>query len=161
MTVAEYNLCVQKYADSIFRFILKNLKDEDRSRDVVQETFTKLWIKYTDVNFEKSKSYLFTTAYHTMIDMIRKEKRMTELEEVSAMPESAYNQYSDLKEVLDESINKLPEIQRSVLMLRDYEGYSYKDIEEITGLNENQVKVYIYRARKFLMHYIGSMEKII
>lgn len=161
MTVAEYNLCVQKYADSIFRFILKNLKDEDRSKDVVQETYTKLWIRYTDVSFEKSKSYLFTTAYHTMIDMIRKEKNITELDEINAMPVAASEHYSDLKEILDEAVNRLPEIQRSVLMFRDYEGYSYKDIEEITGLNENQVKVYIYRARKYLMSYIGSMEKII
>jgi len=161
MTVAEYNLCVQKFADSIFRFILKNLKDEDRSQDVVQETFTKLWIRYADVSYEKSKSYLFTTAYHTMIDMIRKEKNITELDEINSMSESVSEQYSDLKEILDEAVNRLPEIQRSVLMLRDYEGYSYRDIEEITGLNENQVKVYIYRARKYLMNYIGSMEKII
>jgi RNA polymerase sigma factor (sigma-70 family) len=161
MTVAEYNLCVEKFADSIFRFIVKNLGDSDRAQDVVQDTFTKLWLRYADVSYKKAKSYLFTTAYHTMIDMIRKEKNIGELDELKSMPSENDTQYSDLKEILDEAIKNLPEIQRSVLMLRDYEGYSYTEIEEITGLNQSQVKVYIYRARKYLMNYIGSMEKVI
>lgn len=161
MTVAEYNLSVEQYADSIFRFIVKNLKDKDRSRDVVQDTFTKLWVRYTEINFEKVKSYLFTTAYHTMIDMLRKEKNIEDIDVANFLPETRHEQYSDLKEVLDEAVGKLPEIQRSVLMLRDYEGYNYKEIETITGLNENQVKVYIYRARKYLMNYIGSIETVI
>ncbi len=161
MTVAEYNLSVDQHADSLYRFIVKNLKDEDRARDVVQETFTRLWVRYTEVSFEKCKSYLFTTAYHTMIDMLRKDKKITELDEIASMPESKTEHYSDLKEVLNEAIDMLPEIQRSVLMLRDHEGYSYREIKDITGLNENQVKVYIYRARKYLMNYIGSIETVL
>jgi RNA polymerase sigma-70 factor (ECF subfamily) len=46
-------------------------------------------------------------------------------------------------------------------MLRDYEGYSYEEIEEITGLNESQVKVYIYRARVTLKAYIGKIENVL
>jgi len=77
MTAAEYNLCVEKFADAIYRFILKNLKNEEKAKDIIQETFEKLWIKVSSVSFEKSKSYLFTTAYHTMIDLLRKEKNIT------------------------------------------------------------------------------------
>ncbi len=161
MTVSEYNLCVDKYADSIFRFILKNLGDSDRSQDIVQDTFTKLWLRYSEVNFLKAKSYLFTTAYHTMIDAIRRDKYTGELDEIKTLPEQSNSQYSDLKEILDEAVKNLPEIQRSVLLLRDYEGYSYKEIEGITGMTESQVKVYIYRARKYMMNYIGSIEKVI
>ncbi|MBN2485285.1 MAG: RNA polymerase sigma factor [Bacteroidales bacterium] len=161
MTIAEYNLCVEQFADGIYRFILKNLRDSEQSRDVVQETYTRLWTRYTDVNFDKAKSYLFTTAYHTMIDMIRREKTVTVLDEIAPYAGTATGQYSDLKEVLDEAVSRLPEIQRSVLLLRDYEGYNYKEIEEITGLNESQVKVYIYRARQFLMQYIGTIEAVI
>ncbi|MEA3444640.1 MAG: sigma factor-like helix-turn-helix DNA-binding protein, partial [Bacteroidota bacterium] len=51
--------------------------------------------------------------------------------------------------------------QRSVVVLRDYEGYSYKEIAEITELSESQVKVYIYRARLFLKNYIGSTEAVV
>ena len=70
-------------------------------------------------------------------------------------------QYSDLKEILNEALEKLPEIQKSVVLLRDYEGYNYTEIGEITGLKESQVKVYIFRARKFLKEYIGAMENVI
>ena len=161
MTISEYNLCVDKHADGIYRFILKNLQDPDKAKDVVQDTFEKLWRKYTEVNFKKSKSYLYTTAYRTMIDMIRKNKNTDPIDEVIELDDSRRLEYSDIKEILDEAVGKLPEIQRSVLLLRDYEGYNYKEIEEITSLSESQVKVYIYRARKFLMDYIGSLENVI
>jgi RNA polymerase sigma-70 factor (ECF subfamily) len=48
-----------------------------------------------------------------------------------------------------------------VLLLRDYEGYDYAEIGQITGLNESQVKVYIFRARTFLKNYIGKIEAVI
>ena len=69
--------------------------------------------------------------------------------------------YSDLSEVLKEAVNRLPEIQRMVLLLRDYEGYSYQEIGEMTNLSESQVKVYIYRARIFLKKYIGKIEVLV
>ena len=62
---------------------------------------------------------------------------------------------------LNEAISKLPEDQRSVIMLRDYEGYSYDEIGRITGLNESQVKVYIFRARVFLKNYLVRMEVVL
>jgi len=161
MTVADYNRAVDAYADNLYRFVLKNLKDEHISRDVVQDIFEKLWVKLELVSALKVKTYLFTSAYHTMIDYIRKENRFTG-EDLSEMNEPSHSKhYSDLGEVLERAIGRLPEDQRSVLMLRDYEGYAYREIAEITGLSETQVKVYIYRARVFLKHYIGSMEKVI
>jgi RNA polymerase sigma factor (sigma-70 family) len=161
MTAAEYNLCVENFADGIYRFILKNIKDGEKAKDIVQETFEKLWIKLDTVDFTKSKSYLFTTAYHTMIDMLRKDKRMTSFTDQMSADMIHTSQYSDLNEVLHQAIENLPEAQKSVVMLRDYEGYSYEEISEITGLSEAQVKVYIFRARVFLKQYIGSMESVI
>lgn len=161
MNVTDYNQAVDKYSDGIFRFILKNIKDEERARDIVQDTYEKLWIKKEDVNSLKVKSYLFSTAYHTMIDIIRKDSRQTDFQEVKQEDYSHDEQYSDLSEILRNAIDKLPEKQRSVIMLRDYEGYSYQEIAEITSLTESQVKVYIYRGRLFLKNYIGNMEKVI
>jgi RNA polymerase sigma factor (sigma-70 family) len=161
MTTQEYNLCVDQHADGVYRFILKNIKDEDRARDIVQDSFEKMWTKVADIAYSKSKSYLFTTAYHTMIDAIRKDKNQSPLDDAAFNSHSVNNHYSDLKEVLNEAVAKLSEIQRHVIMLRDYEGYSYQEIGEITGLNESQVKVYIYRARTFLKNYIGKMDVVI
>jgi RNA polymerase sigma-70 factor (ECF subfamily) len=161
MTAAEYNTCVDLFADGVYRFILKNLKDEENARDIVQDAFTKMWEKVRDISFEKSKSYLFTAAYHTMIDFIRKERPKETIDNLANMNSTENAGYSDLKEILDEAVEKLPDNQRSVLLLRDYEGYSYEEIGQITGLNESQVKVYIYRARIFMKNYLVSMDKVI
>lgn len=161
MTVKEYNETVDLYADNLYRFILKNIKDEEKAHDIVQDTYEKMWLKVNDLESKNAKSYMFTTAYHTMIDRIRKDKKQGEFSEINANNLSHSSQYNDLKEVLNEALTKLPEIQRSVILLRDYEGYNYTEIGEITGLTESQVKVYIFRARSFLKNYIGAVENLI
>lgn len=161
MTVSEYNICVDKYSDGIYRFILKNIKDSDKAKDIVQESFVRLWDRVSEIKNEKAKSYLFTIAYHCFIDTIRKDKRTVSMEESSIDHHSEMNTFSDHKEIINEAVEKLPEIQKSVVLLRDYEGYSYKEIGEITELTEAQVKVYIYRARLFLKKYLVSLDVVI
>ncbi len=161
MTVSEYNKCVDNFSDGVYRFILHNIRDKDDAKDIVQDTFEKLWMTYTNVNFEKAKSYIFTTAYRTMVDKIRRAKKSEKMEDSHLNTLTDNRHYSDVKQVLNEALTKLPEMQKSVILLRDYEGYSYQEIGEITNLNESQVKVYIYRARTFLKEYIGSVENVI
>ena len=135
MTVSEYNKSVDLFSDGIFRFILKNIKDEDEAKDIVQDTYEKLWIKASDVSYLKVKSYLFSTAYHTMIDKIRKNKRMTNINNYNDYLGTYTDTYSGLNEVLDQALKQLPDVQRSVILLRDYEGYAYNEIAEITNLS--------------------------
>ncbi len=161
MTVEEFNKTVDLYADNLYRFILKNIKDSEKARDIVQDTYEKLWLKVSEVESTNAKSYMFTSAYRTMIDKIRREKKQGDMSEANMYSLSSNRQYSDLKEILDEALTKLPEVQRTVLLLRDYEGYDYAEIGEIAGLTESQVKVYIFRARGFLKNYIGAMENVI
>jgi RNA polymerase sigma factor (sigma-70 family) len=161
MTVAEYNKSVDDHSDGVFRFILKNIKNEEKAKDIVQDTYEKLWLKLEEVPEDKVKAYLFTAAYHTMIDVIRKDKRLTCLESEKHDKPVHLDHYTGLSQILEEAIAKLPADQRSVIMLRDYEGYSYDEIAHITGLSESQVKVYIFRGRMFLKNYIGSVEAII
>lgn len=161
MNLQEYNKSVDSHADGIYRFILKNIKNEEKSRDIVQDSFEKLWRNLENVNFLKVKSYLYTTAYHTMIDVIRRERRFESLDSVDVVEYSHSHNYSDLQEILHQALDKLSAVQRSVVLLRDYEGYSYKEIADITDLSEAQVKVYIYRARKHLKRYIGSVNVLV
>ncbi len=161
MTVKEYNRSVEDYSDSVYRFIRGNLKDEDRANDIVQDSYEKLWRNVTDIEYPVVKSWLFTTAYHTMIDIIRKETRITSLEGSGEYAFAFESQYSDLNEILHLALERLPEIQKSLILLRDYEGYSYKEIGEITGLNESQVKINIYRGRVALKNFIGKIETVI
>lgn len=162
MTTQDYNNCVDAHADGVYRFILHNTRDKEFAQDIVQDAFEKMWVNVENINAEKAKSYLYTTAYHTMLDKLRRAKKQGNWNEVSE-EQYSHNQghYSGLRQVLREALDRLPEIQRSVVMLRDYEGYSYEEIGEITGLNPSQVKVYIYRARLALKEYIGKPENVI
>ena len=159
MTVTEYNHCVDQYADALYRFILKHIRDKDIAKDIIQDTYEKLWRKVNDLESTNAKSYMFTTAYRTLIDHTRREKKRGELTE--ANEPYVDKPVNNLKETLNQALDKLPEIQKSVILLRDYEGYDYAEIGEITGLSESQVKVYIFRARTFLKSYIGKLEVII
>lgn len=161
MTRKEYNTTVDLHADGLYRFILKSMNDTESAKDVVQDVFAKLWVKHENVAFEKSKSYLFTAGYNTMVDVFRKNKRLTSMDDSAANIHAHTKQYSDLGEILEEALQILPEIQRSVVMLRDYEGYNYKEIGEIVNITESQVKVYIFRGRKALQQYLKSVETVL
>ena len=162
MTVSEFNQSVDLYSDNIYRFILKNMRDEDEARDVVQDTFEKVWLKSSEVAFEKSKSYLFTTAYRLMLERIKKKKRQEPIDNtLRVVTGDSGNPEFDLRRVLKEAVDKLPDDQRSVIMLRDYEGYSYQEIGQITGLKESQVKVYIFRAIVALKNYLVSADVVL
>ncbi len=160
MTEREYNECVNQYADNVFRFIVKNLRHEEDSRDIVQTAFEKLWRNRDIVENEKCKSYLFTVAYNQMIDHIRKVKRLQLKDEFHAESKVHNYQVNDMKKTLHEALNRLSDTQKSLVLLKDYEGYSYEEIGQIMGLNESQVKVYLHRARLTLRNYLVSPENV-
>jgi RNA polymerase sigma factor (sigma-70 family) len=160
MTEKEYNECVNLYADNVYRFILKNLGHREDSRDVVQSAFEKLWKSREQVDNSKSRSFLFTVAYHQMIDHIRKNKRIV-LNDLTTDNRVTHQQHGHLKKALDEALYKLSETQRSLVLLKDYEGYTYDEIGKITGLSISQVKVYLHRARLLLKEYLVKVENVI
>jgi len=161
MTSEEFNKIVDNYSDNVYRFILKNIRDKDKAQDIIQDTYEKLWRKVDEVSFEKAKSYLFAAAYHTMIDVIRRDKKQVRFDSINKSTFYESNEFTGAKEIIDRAVQNLPEVQRSVVMLRDYEGYSYREITDITGLTEDQVKVYIYRARVYLKENLKSVDLII
>ena len=161
MSEKEYNECVNLYADNVYRFIVKNLRHEEDARDVVQTAFEKLWRNREDVDGNKSKSYLFTVAYNSMIDHLRKIKRIQLKEDFKEDSRIYHKESNNLKAILEVALGKLSETQRSLVMLKDYEGYSYEEIGKIMNLSESQVKVYLHRARLQLKEYIVKVENVI
>ena len=104
MTEREYNECVTTYADNVYRFIVKNLRHEEDARDVVQTAFEKMWRNREEVDAQRSKSYLFTVAYHQMIDHIRKVKRIHLKEEFSEGSKVQDKPANNLKKILEEPV---------------------------------------------------------
>ena len=162
MNTEQYNKCVKLYADRLFRFALVSLRNREEAKDVVQESFARVWEKVESVDFTRAKSYLFTTAHHAMVDELRNRPLTTDIEEgLRLADKSTTLPYPDLNDVLHKALATLPEIQRNTLLLRDYEGYSYQEIGDITGLNEAQVKTNIFRARTALKRIIKSIDNLI
>ena len=161
MTAEEYNDCVKLYADGLYRFMLKSTRQVEDARDLVQSSFEKLWEHRKEVNAEKTKSYLFTIAYHKMIDLTRKNIRMEFRESLPERQVSGSANTPGLKEILEKALSRLNSRQRSLVLLKDYEGYSYEEIAEITGLNGAQVKVTLHRARLQLKEWLVSVENVL
>jgi RNA polymerase sigma factor (sigma-70 family) len=161
MTVSEYNQSVKDFADRLYRFALKNLNDPDLAKDFVQDAYEKLWMRIDQVDNNKVKSYLFRTVVNAQIDRSRRAKlQQNHLASIDVHQTQEQTPF-DVQEKIDEGVSRLTEIQRTVLTLRDYEGYSYQEIAEMSGLSEDQVKVYIFRARQTLRSMLVNPELIL
>ena len=156
MTDKDYNDCVDNFADGVYRFIVKNIRHTEDAQDIVQSAFEKLWVNRAQVLPEKAKSYLFTVAYHQMIDHIRKSNKMPLAEETSIPHEPINQGQAELKQLLMRAVNQLNPTQKSLVLLKDYEGYSYQEIAEIMNLSDSQVKVYLHRARIILKNKLSA-----
>ena len=158
MTANEYNECVQDWADALFRFACKCTGQADDAHDVVQNSFEVLWQKKAEVQSGKGKAFLFQVAYRQSIDNYRKKTKIV----FRDAPEESFTPSNpDLKKILDRALAKLGEQERALVLLKDYEGYRYEEIAQITDLTETQVKVYLHRARKTLKEYLVSVENIL
>lgn len=159
MDAKAYNKSVDLWADSLFRFVLKNVRNEEESKDIVQTAFETLWVKKDDVCEEKVKSFLFTIAYRRAIDYHRKDKSefMEVLPDIHTL--TIYEQI-DTKKLLAQAFDKLNPRDKQLILLKDWEGYNYEEIATITQLNAAQVKVYLHRARKSLKTIIEQLETV-
>ena len=97
-----------------------------------------------------------------MVDEVRHKKHFTDIE--SCSPDSlrsAPASCPDINDILHKALATLPEAQRHAMLLRDYEGYSYQEIGDITGMSEAQVKINIFRARTALKNKLKSIDNLI
>ena len=157
MNTKSYNKAVNDYSDRLFGFILKNLnKDVETARDIVQNCFEALWNKKADVSSDKAKSYLFQVAHNQIVDVYRKGGRMLYVEEYHENAISDTPKTNDHKEIMHKVLAELSTLQRSMILLKDYEGYTYAEIAKIIDVTEGQVKINLFRARKKLKEIISS-----
>lgn len=146
-----------KYTNDVYRFLLYLSKNSQVAEDLTQDTFYKAYLFLDSYADEGIRSWLFKVARNAFIDWQRREKKqkleessvLEELSDVGNNPEDKYL----LKEALDEwffLIKKLPEKQRKVVLLKDYLGLSYREIEESLKISASDVKVSLFRGRKKL-----------
>ena len=154
MNLKEYNCAVDKYSDDLFRFALRYTGDTDESNDAVQDSYMALWEHRDEVKAEGAKGYLMRVLYRRLVDYHRYNVRL--VVGMEQMPEQTYSphQQMELHDQVERMLQTLPEIQRTLLLLRDMEGYSYQEMAEMTGLSQQQVMTYLYRARVKARKYL-------
>jgi RNA polymerase sigma-70 factor (ECF subfamily) len=152
---------VKEHVHALFGFSLKFLKSKDDAEDIVQDVFEKLWLNRDKVEFEKAKSWMFTTAYHAMINYRNRSKRMSY--DTDKIPELAQTERAgfESKEVVERVVSILPPLQKSIILLRDIEGYSYEEIGGILEISESQVKVYLFRARNKIKKQLKDSRSLV
>lgn len=137
--------------------------DLDRARDVVQDTFIRLCRQDIEKVRGGLKSWLFTVCRNRALDILRKESRMTPLEEDShertlssiAAPDSSVDFNERIDQVLA-YMERLPENQRAVILMKFRDGMSYKEISEATGLTGGNVGFLIHTGIKRLRQLLPA-----
>lgn len=148
MNQQEFSHIAQQHRDDLYRFAIRYSGDGDMAWDAVQEAMIKLWEHCEEVEQAKAKGYMIRVMYRMLVDQHRSQRRhhriLTELQ-----GESWYSQHEnfELHDTMQQALAQLPQQHRAILLMKDIEGYQYKEIAQLTGLEEMQVAGILYRAR--------------
>ncbi|MCF6352712.1 MAG: RNA polymerase sigma factor [Cyclobacteriaceae bacterium] len=155
MSLEAFKARVLPVKDKLFRYTLRILKNEDEAKDVVQETFIKVWNKRDKMhNYENMEAWCIRVGRNLALDKLKSKHNSTvdinnayDLQSNTQSPYSSAEQ-SDTISSIHYFINQLPDLQKQVIQLRDIDGFSYQEISDILKQNLNSVKVNLFRARK-------------
>ncbi len=164
MENARFRTEILPLKDKFFRLALRITLDRAEAEDITQETLIRMWEQRDGWNeIQSLEAWGLTICRNFSLDHIRKRQLQVEREQDFLTPSLPHSVTSSLlsapppDEQLDQKqrveavlqlIDQLPEVQRTVIQLRDIEGMRYDEIAQATGLSETQVKVYLHRARK-------------
>ncbi len=156
MTRAEYNDNIQYWSGNVLRFAVWNCGDRMRGEDAMQEAFARLWEIKEQVAVEKGLGFLLTVARRYLVDCFRHDVVVAKAHaEMAQTAETTTEQKGyGLSDEMLAALNSLPEVQRSIIQLRDVDGYSYKEIARMLDISDQQVQVYLFRARTNMKKYL-------
>jgi RNA polymerase sigma-70 factor (ECF subfamily) len=159
LTKKEYIHITNAVSSKLYSYLKNCVGDADVAQDLVQDSYEKLWENRRQLKVEQAEKWLFTTGYRAMLHWIRKNKRVNRLDNETTEELVEREGHHDLKEWIDLGLKSLTIEQKQIILLRDMQGHSYQEIEEITGLKESQVKVYLFRARKKLKSILTHLDQ--
>ena len=155
MVAKDFKTRVLPVSKKLLRFATHFLKDEDEAKDVVQEVFLKLWQKRDNLaEIENIEAFAMRMTRNKCLDVIRANKVVPIDEETDrklkgkTVDVHSKVELSELANQIKNLINKLPDLQRTVMHLRDIEQLTYDEIAEATNLKVNAIRVNLSRARK-------------
>ena len=154
MDIIEFKIRINEIKDKLYRFAKRMLSSREEAEDAVQEVFVKLWQKMDKLDSMRNfDAYSMVVTKNLCIDRLRiKKGKIVELNDelidnCIISPEKII-ELSQIKEIINDMIDALPEKQKLVMHLRDIEGMEYHEIENIMKIDRSDVKVTLCRARK-------------
>ena len=155
--------------DMLFRLALRITQNREEAEDVVQETMMKVWSRREQwEQLDSIKAFCLTICRNLSLDKARRMDNQTQSLDAAVDPADHSHTANPEEQAVQRDrvllvrqlISQLPEKQRSCMQLRDIEGMSYKDIAEVLGINEQQVKINIFRARQSIKERFFEIEKM-
>ncbi|MBM7604899.1 RNA polymerase sigma-70 factor (ECF subfamily) [Metabacillus crassostreae] len=158
---SELDQLYREYAKPLYYFLLKMSGSSHLAEDLTQETFVRATVSLSFYDQGDVRGWLFKVARNAYLDEWRRQQRRKRFPFVASLfrAEEMISPYGLPEEELINAeenqdllrlLSYLPEQYRSILYLKEYENFSYIEIQEALDLTENQVKVTLHRARKRL-----------
>jgi RNA polymerase sigma-70 factor, ECF subfamily len=153
MTTEEFKNKVIPYSVKLYPMIFRILKNEEETRDVLQELMLKLWNKRTDLNqCSNLSAYIITIAKNYCFDLLKKKRTVfigtSEEYKILNIAENGFDpERREKYEYVHKTIEKLPDKFKTIIRLRDIDGFSFEEIKEMTGFEITYIRVILSRAR--------------
>lgn len=163
--IIEFTILYNKHKVKLFNYVLKMVGDLMQAQDMVQNIFLKLYQNLESIrNMNSIHFWLFKTARNEIYTYYRSKKvrvdQFNVLDSGELEIESLYDleleyEKKELKEVILAELEKLPVAQKDIFLLKEYGGFSYKEIASILKIEKNLVKSRLFKVRQKLIKRIG------
>jgi RNA polymerase sigma-70 factor (ECF subfamily) len=154
-------MVIDELSAPLYRYAFHFLRNKEDAKDIVQDVFEKLWLNRKMIDLERVKSWMYRCTHNAMVNFLNKRSRTSYMESQELpTPSTPFDSNFESMQVVDRMVNILPPTQKSIILLRDIEGYSYKEIGLILDLTASQVKVYLFRARMKLKKQLVGLNKL-
>lgn len=155
----------KSFRDKLYRLALRLLNSNDEASDVAQEVWIKLWQRREEIpKLNNAESFAFTMTRNLCLDVLKSSRMKNERldtihENILAGPYNNNVESNEKLIMIHRAINNLPEQQKTVMQLRDIEGYELSEIAETLNLTQNNTKVILCRARQNVRQTIINFER--
>lgn len=154
----------KSFRDKLYRLALRLLNSSDEASDIAQEVWTRLWQKRAEIpKLNNAESFAFTMTRNLCLDVLKSSRLKNERldavhENTFVSPQSDSIELNEKMALIHQAISNLPEQQKTVMQLRDIEGYELTEIAQMLDLTQNNTKVILCRARQSVRQMILNFE---
>jgi len=147
--------------DKLFRLALSITRNKEDAEDVVQDVLLHIWKKDDWEKIDSIEAYCFRSTRNRALDTIALKDNQTEAltDDYDCPARDNFEKRLEAQEQIDlveKWLTKLPEKQQTIFRLREVEELSYKEIAAVLGINEEQVKIILFRIRQKLKEYFDK-----